>query len=227
MYVAPPFTKADTLELEDAAELMRASHARLVEAKAGIRAWRVAGAVWGLTVPYRKGWEAVFVERLELLTGMDNRSVRRGIKEAAQAGALEWEPNRWIPPEGESGRPSLVGLPGAPRSVPQTRMAPPSGLSRPGREEPDSITPKVQRSKALPIETENLGSQETERAKSGAPQSGTPRGWPAWETLPRAELERRAFQALNAGDTERLEAIRDELHRRDAASSALARFGES
>ncbi len=125
----PGFTKANTLPAERAGELMRDSHARLVRARAGIRAWRLAGAVWGLTVPYSKGWEAVFVERLAALTGMDERAVRRGIKECERAGALQWEPNRWIPPRGQPGRPSLIGLPGAPRRV---SKRPKTGSSGPG-----------------------------------------------------------------------------------------------
>jgi hypothetical protein len=147
-YTVPPFTTADTLELEDAAELMRLSHRRLVEARAGVQAWRVAGAVWGLTVPYRKGWEAVYVERLERLTGMDNRAVRRGIKECATAGAVEWEPNRWIPPKGQAGRPSLIGLPCAPKagsnqpglSSRPARTNPALETSKAGSNQPDSIT---------------------------------------------------------------------------------------
>jgi hypothetical protein len=137
-YTTPPFTQADTLELEEAAELMRLSHRRLVEAKAGVQAWRVAGAVWGLTVPYRKGWEALFIGRLEAITGMGDRSVRRGIKGCVESGALEWEPTRWIPPKGGSGRPSLIGLPGAPKATKPLQMS--SGQPTPGRGQADSIT---------------------------------------------------------------------------------------
>src|SRR5690348_7954744 len=96
----PTFAKADTLPIEEAGELMRLSQARLVEGKAGIQAWRVAGAVWGLTVPYSKGWDALFVGGLVALTGMDDRAVRRGIQQCVALRALQWEPNRWIPSNG-------------------------------------------------------------------------------------------------------------------------------
>lgn len=225
-YQAPPFTKPGTLKLEDAAELMGLSQRRLVEARAGVPAWRVASAVWGFTVPYSKGWEAAFVGRLEALTGMDNRAVRRAIKACAEAGAIEWEPNRWIPPKGEAGRPSLIGLPGAPKVKTPANKA---GSSTPGREEPDSIT-KSLRHYVVPIESESLegGEPRSPSAETGTPKSGTPHEGraPALEELPRAELERQAFRATKAGDRERLEAIRLELHRRDVSGSALARFGE-
>jgi hypothetical protein len=184
-YTAPPFTKAGSIELDEAAELMRLSHRRLVEAKAGVQAWRVAGAVWGLTVPYRKGWEAVFVERLEALTGMSDRSVRRGTRECVEAGALEWEPNRWIPPKGGGGRPSLIGLPGAPKATKPLQMS--SGLSTPGRGQADSITTTA--SQRLIETTGNghgLSAMTTEELCRGVREYG-----PSMARLCADELERR------------------------------------
>ncbi len=100
-------TRAGSLPYMEAGERMRLSQARLVDARANLRAWRVAAAVWGLTAGYSKAWDAVFVDGLAELTGMDERSVRRGIKECALAGALQWLPSH----TGKRGRPSLVGLP--------------------------------------------------------------------------------------------------------------------
>jgi hypothetical protein len=100
-------TRAGSVPYMEAGEAMRLSQARLVEARANLRAWRVAAAVWGLTAGYSKEWDAVFVDGLAALTGMDERSVRRGIKECADAGALRWLPSH----AGQRGRPSLIGLP--------------------------------------------------------------------------------------------------------------------
>jgi hypothetical protein len=108
-----PFTRANSLPPGDAAKLMLRSTAALRAARVGVQAWRVASVVFDLTVPYDKGWEALFTERLCGLTGMDYRAVRRGIKACHEAGGIEWEPSRWIPPKGQPGRPSLIGLPGA------------------------------------------------------------------------------------------------------------------
>jgi hypothetical protein len=66
---------------------------------------------------------------------------------------------------------------------------------------------------------------EPENPRSGALQSGRPGAGPL-EELTRDELERQAFRAVTDGDTARLEAIRNELHRRKVKGSALARFGE-
>jgi hypothetical protein len=102
-------TRAGSLPYMEAGERMRVSQTRLVAAgaKVNLRAWRVAGAVWGLTAGYSKAWDAVFVDALAELTGMDERSVRRGIKDCVAAGALQWLPSH----QGKRGRPSLIGLP--------------------------------------------------------------------------------------------------------------------
>jgi hypothetical protein len=112
--VKPQFCHVGSLPQEQAVELMELSHQQLAKASAGFRAYRIAAAVWMQTVPYSRGWDAIYIEELARLAGIkDRRDARRAIQEAAQAGAIEWEPNRWIPPKGEKGRPSLVGLPGA------------------------------------------------------------------------------------------------------------------
>jgi hypothetical protein len=123
-------TRAGSLPYMEAGEAMRLSQARLVEARANLRAWRVAAAVWGLTAGYSKRWDAVFVDGLAALTGMDSRSVRRGIKECAECGALQWLPSRG---GAQDRRPSLVGLPEATGpSKPGSEMA--TGPSKPGSE---------------------------------------------------------------------------------------------
>lgn len=92
------------------------SQRRLVEGRATARAWRVAAAVWQLTYPFDKGWDTIYVEELGRLANIgDRRDAGRAIKECARLGALEWEPSTFVPPRGQPGRPSLVGLPGAPK----------------------------------------------------------------------------------------------------------------
>ncbi|HZT54114.1 MAG TPA: hypothetical protein VE995_07005, partial [Gaiellaceae bacterium] len=89
----PAYCRANSISYREAGERMRLSHERLIEARATLTAFRVASAVWGLTAGYSKAWDLVFVDSIAELTGMDHRSVRRGIKECERAGALQWRPS--------------------------------------------------------------------------------------------------------------------------------------
>jgi hypothetical protein len=120
--VKPHYCKSHSISYREAAERMRLSTERLVEGRAGLRAYRVASAVWTLTAGYSKAWDTVFIDGLADLTGMDERSVRRGLKECVKVGALQWRPTRW-----KHGTPSLVGLPSATEDAD-------TGSNRPGEE---------------------------------------------------------------------------------------------
>jgi hypothetical protein len=104
--MTPKYCKANSIPYREAGDRMRLSAERLVEARAGLRAHRVAAAVWGLTAGYSKAWDRVFIDGLAEMTGMDERSTRRGLKECEAAGALQWKATQW-----HHGTPSLVGLP--------------------------------------------------------------------------------------------------------------------
>jgi hypothetical protein len=112
--VRQSFCQPGALTAEQAMELVGLSQRRLIEGRASARAWRVAAAAWGQTLGYQRGWDTIFVEELGRLANIgDRRDTRRAIKECVELGALQWEPDRWIPPKGRKGRPSLLGLPGA------------------------------------------------------------------------------------------------------------------
>jgi hypothetical protein len=104
--MTPNYCKANSISYREAGDRMRLSAERLVAARAGLRAHRVAAAVWGLTAGYSKAWDRVFIDGLAEATGMDYRSTRRGLKECVEAGALQWRVTRF-----KHGTPSLVGLP--------------------------------------------------------------------------------------------------------------------
>jgi len=148
-------TRAGSVPYLEAGERMRLSQARLVEAKAGLPAWRVAAAVWGLTAGYSKGWDAVFVDGLAELTGMDGRAVRRGIKECEAAGALQWLPSN----RGKRGRPSLVGLP------------------LPGSNRPGQSPARVESARAVstPLPSYEVMSNEGADSRCGEQPQGSPR----------------------------------------------------
>jgi len=88
--VKPSYCKANSLTHEQAAELMCLSAERLAAGRASFPAYRVAAAVWTLTVPFGKGWDAVFVQELGTRANIkDRRDVGRAIKECAALGAIE------------------------------------------------------------------------------------------------------------------------------------------
>jgi hypothetical protein len=182
----PTYARPGTLDREHALELVQLSQRRLVEGQASARAWRVAATVWAQTLGYSRGWDTIYVEELGRLANIhDRRNTGRAIKECAALGAIEWEPSN------VQRRPSLVGLPGAPREVAGVRSTP--GDGRAGVESTpcagvrstpqQSNTSEVRRSKALPIEPENR--------RSGEPGSGTPQTGPVpLEHLTPEELQR-------------------------------------
>jgi len=203
-------TRAGSLPYMEAGERMRLSQARLVEARANLRAWRVAAAVWGLTAAYSKAWDAVFIDGLAELTGMDERSVRRGIKEAALAGALQWEPCFQV------GVPSRIGLP---------ELDP--GPSKPGVEVPRAVEARAVAARLPSYEVVSvevmsdavvpttgthhsslIGAQDTMGSEAGKPSMED------LGALSRDELVRLAWAEPGRQDT-----IRAELARRDAEPS--------
>jgi hypothetical protein len=133
--VKPHYCKSNSVSYREATDRMRLSLKRLIEARAGLRAHRVAAVVWTLTAGYSKAWDQVFIDGLADLSGMDERSVRRGLKECEAAGALQWRATQW-----RRGTPSLVGLPtldtGSQEPGLQSETGRDTGPHRPGYLEP-------------------------------------------------------------------------------------------
>lgn len=128
----PHYCKANSISNIEAGTRMRLSLERLVAGGAGLRAFRVAAATWGLTVGYAKAWDTVYLSSLADLTGMDDRAVRRGLKDCVDLGALQWRPSKWM------GKPSLVGLPDSGSNQPGLTeySGSDSGSQRPSNLEP-------------------------------------------------------------------------------------------
>ncbi|HZO61382.1 MAG TPA: hypothetical protein VFB35_00215 [Gaiellaceae bacterium] len=188
---------------------MRLSQARLVEARANLRAWRVAAAVWGLTAGYSKAWDAVYVDGLAAITGMDERSVRRGIKECAVVGALQWLPSKGGQ---HNRRPSLIGLPET------------TGPSKPGcgdnrAVEARATTARLPSYEVMSVEAMSdavsidTGTHQHRSSLIGASDTmGQEAGKPSnLRDMAREELVRLAW-----AEPERQDAIRAELARREA-----------
>jgi hypothetical protein len=146
-------TRAGSLPYIEVGERMRLSQARLVEARAHLRACRVAMAVWGLTAGYSKEWDHVYVEGLVKLTGMDERSVRRGIKACVEAGAIRWLPNRG---GAEKPGPSLVGLPEP------SGPSEPGSPNPPGRGSPVGVTDRAEEARAVEARLPSYGVMSSE-----------------------------------------------------------------
>ena len=137
----PHYCRANSISNIEAGTRMRLSLERLVAGGAGLRAFRVAAATWGLTAGYAKAWDTVFVGSLAEMTGMDERAARRGLKECVDLGALEWRPSQWM------GKPSLVGLPleSTPgRSDPESPIHPVYSGSYSGSLRPPNLEPGTQ-----------------------------------------------------------------------------------
>jgi hypothetical protein len=115
--VKPSYCLPGALPREQSQDLVELSQRRLIGGRASARAWRIAATVWHQTHGFDRGWDSIFVEELGRLANInDRRDAGRAIKECAALGALEWEPSAFIPPKGQKGRPSLIGLPGAPKA---------------------------------------------------------------------------------------------------------------
>jgi hypothetical protein len=190
----PPFAKANSITGAEAAALVLASSARLTEGRAPLRAWRVAGAVWSLTVGYAKPWDTVFVDGLAKLAGMDERSTRRGLKECERVGALQWRPNF------RQGHSSLVGLPD---SDPETGLHHPgpnqpgvnrdsksSGPNQPGPNRPDYLSDE---SMSVVFNTHNSSSGVDGSMESGEPHSSLIAASDSLDGSEDWEAERRAI----------------------------------
>lgn len=156
----PIYCQANSLGYVHAAELMRLSAERLAAGRASFPAYRVAAAVWTLTVPFAKGWDMVFVQGIgELANIKDRRNVGRAIKECAALGAIEWEPSSYVPPKGQPGKPSLVGLPGAPK---MGSPRPPLTAAKTGSDRPHYLTNELLSNRAPSGADEHCSSLSSE-----------------------------------------------------------------
>ncbi len=209
-------TRAGSLPYAEAGERMRLSQARLVEARANLRAWRVAAAVWGLTAGYSKAWDAVFVDGLAALTGMDERSVRRGIKECERARALQWRASFKV------GEPSLVGLPNPGPSKP--------GVMGPRAVEARAVAARLPSNEALSVELSTHDSAPGTHHSSLIGASDRSEGSRDWHAEKRAIPEGQTGPAYDwdAYDAE-MEAAWRASQPGPATTEAecLARFGEA
>lgn len=233
----PSYCLPGTLSHEEAFELMQLSLRRMLEGRGTARAWRVAAAVWEQTVPYERGWDAIFVEELGRLAKIgERRDVGRAIKKCVGLGALEWEPSSFIPPKGQPGRPSLIGLPGAPKTGANSisHTTPKAGAFDPHNSvisskaiavvrgaEPQTempLDPGTHPSTHSLVDGEDKTSAESpeeqgwQALKGGPPRTQPERDLPA---LSDDELLRLAGRAFLAGQRETLEAAKAELARRE------------